>query len=257
MKSVLLSGAGNTFHFFYNISQKDKNILSSSKKIQNLCEQYPADGLVFLNLDIDNKYYWDFYNKDGSQAEMCGNATRCVGYYVENILKKDFSNVFLKTAKGTVEIQMQKNNLYTVLMLPTCVLKHESLFFCNTGVPHVVFEISQTDKSLDWFSECKRIRQDQFFQPEGTNVTVVQIIENPKSSIKNIKAVSFERGVENFTKACGTGAIAAALYLSERYQIQKSVIEMPGGDLTIDVTDYSKPTMMGPATFIQEYDYEF
>jgi diaminopimelate epimerase len=92
------------------------------------------------------------------------------------------------------------------------------------------------------------------FQPKGTNVT---LLKNKIDSAAEADAVTFERGVEDFTLGCGTGAVAAAFYLAEKYSFYKSSINMPGGSLFVDVSDKSKPKMIGQAQLIEEFEYEY
>lgn len=255
LRSVLLSGAGNTFHIYYNVDKSLLPLAKLSSLVREICEKDMADGVVFLELvsEKQQKYKWDFYNNDGSQAEMCGNATRCVGYYVEHILKNKTKDVKLETVCGEVQIQILGDQSYKVLMPAVELLKHTSLFYCNTGVPHVVIEIPATDRFENWKEKCEKIRNSIDFQPQGTNVTL--LICEPGQD--HVLAVSFERGVEDFTLACGTGAIAAALFMSEKHKNTKTSVEMPGGTLNIDVSDYKKPIMIGPAEYLEDCTYEF
>lgn len=253
IKSVLLSGAGNTFHIIYNL----KNGEPSSQLVRIICEQNPADGVVFLKTvsSESNTYQWDFYNNDGSLAEMCGNAARCVGYYIKHVLKNDASKFILKTVAGQVDIKpipSTMNDRYEVKMPAAKILKHKEYFFCNTGVPHVVIETSVRENFLLRRKECEQIRHHADFAPQGTNVTLFY-----KVSEMAICAQTFERGVEDFTEACGTGAVAASLYMREKYNVNKVMVEMPGGQLTIDVTDLDHPIMVGYVKHIKDCTYDF
>ena len=107
----LISGAGNTFHIVY-ISDHDflnaEGVFDKKKEIAtNMSSAYPADGFIYLTNNIsknlDNEYKWYFYNKDGSDAEMCGNATRCVGYYIKNVLHSNEQTWFLLTRAGKIK----------------------------------------------------------------------------------------------------------------------------------------------------------
>lgn len=255
LNSVLLSGAGNTFHIFYNV---DKSVLPQAKLpalVRDLCDKDPADGVVFLDLisEEQQKYKWDFYNNDGSHAEMCGNATRCVGYFAEHILQSKTSDIKLETACGEVQIQILGETSYKVFMPRVEIFKHANLFYCNTGVPHVVIEIPSTDRFENWKAQCEKMRNSAEFQPHGTNVTLLMC----ESGHDHVLAVTFERGVEDFTLACGTGAIAAALFMSEKYKNTKTSVEMPGGTLNIDLSDYNNPIMVGLAEYLEDCTYEF
>lgn len=251
LQSTLLSGAGNTFHIFYG-----PEVSPSAQLAQKICDQDPADGVVFLHAqdEKNQSYSWDFYNNDGSLAEMCGNATRCVGYFVEKKLQKSAAKIYLQTASGLVEINSLGNNQYRVYMtqpeiLPSC----QNLFVCNTGVPHVVIEIPRPPHFDQYKDQCRQIRNDLNIFPQGTNVTLVTSAD----SSGQVEACSFERGVEDFTQACGTGAIAAGLYRHEKYKINKTSVKMPGGLLEIDMTDTYRPIMIGPVQHLKDCFYDF
>ncbi len=250
IQSSLLSGAGNTFHIYYNI----KGVALTSELAQKICLQFPADGVVFLKEPTapESFYTWNFYNNDGSPAEMCGNATRCVGYYVENILGQTDRKIELLTIAGLIQIQILGHHQYQVRMTTPSLTSHPKLFVCNTGVPHVVIEIS-SDSSFDQYKAmAKELRSSPEF-PQGTNVTLIKLTPDRNT----VKAVSFERGVEDFTLACGTGAVAAGLFMSERFQKDKTNIEMPGGTLMIDMTNRQQPLMTGSAEHLKDCIYEF
>ena len=249
LQSSLISGAGNTFHIYYNV----KEVIPSSELVKKICTQFPADGFLFLKgPEAPNSFYsWNFYNNDGSHADMCGNATRCVGFYIENILAQADKKIELMTAAGFIQIQILGLNQYQVRMTAPSLTPHTKLFVCDTGVPHVVIEIP-SDNSFDQHKAmAKELRNSPEFS-KGTNVTLIQ----HTSDENTVKAVSFERGVEDFTLACGTGAVAAGLFMSVRYQKHKTNIEMPGGTLTADMTDLHQPIMTGPAEHLKDCIYE-
>jgi diaminopimelate epimerase len=250
IQSALVSGAGNTFHIYYNVTE----IVPSSEIVKKICAQFPADGVVFLKeATSSNSFYsWDFYNNDGSHAEMCGNATRCVGYYVENILAKADKKIELLTSAGLIQIEALGQNQYQVHMTTPSLTLHPKLFVCNTGVPHVVIEIP-SDNSFDQHKVmAKEIRNSAEF-PKGTNVTLLKHTFDENT----VKVVSFERGVEDFTLACGTGAVAAGLFMNVRYQKNITNVEMPGGTIIVDMTDRHQPIMTGPAEHLKDCTYEF
>lgn len=247
-KSVHLSGTGNTFHIV-----NDPKITPTADLARKMCEQFYADGAVFLTAQASGIYKWDFFNNDGSPAEMCGNATRCVGYFVKNILNDDSSLIKLQTHAGEIKIKPLKEDRFEVYMTPAQIFSHPKYFYCNTGVPHVVIEITAQDDFRQHKDMCREIRQSADFSPQGTNVTLVK--RSTHADVR-IASISFERGVEDFTEACGSGAVAAALYNSEKYKINKVTVEMPGGQVTVDVSDRQRPIMIGPAHYIKDCTYD-
>lgn len=190
-----------------------------------------ADGFVILEKDSVQKdlIRWDFYNADGSAAEMCGNAARCVG---RHLLEQNASNtnVDFLTRVGTVTAKTVGPNAFEVTW-PVRLDPPQPLgdgLFVNTGVPHQVIaveDLSDRD-ALKKTALLERTRPE--FQKDGTNVTFYRSID-PTS----IEAVSFERGVNGFTLSCGTGAIAAAWVHVHNSENKSCQVTVPGGNLTV------------------------
>lgn len=248
MKIPLISGAGNTFYF---IEDTDKRIDKKSFVI-DLCKKNFADGVVFLNKKKAGEYTWDFYNNDGSVAEMCGNAARSAGAYIFTYFSENQKTVVLNTLAGRIYIENPAPHIYQLVMTPFKVFTHAKYFYCNTGVPHILYFIDDIKTYSDYKEICKQLRFHNDFIPQGVNVTLVQVTKN-----ENVyKAVSYERGVEDFTQACGTGAASVALYNLVKNNKMKTNIEMPGGTLMMDLSNSHRPLMLGPAHIIKEVIYE-
>lgn len=257
----LVSGAGNTFHIAYSnnwdFSSGAWTLAKMKNFTKNICEKNKADGFIFLEKLSDEKgfseqYKWYFFNNDGSDAEMCGNATRCVGFYIKNILKSNSNGWALITMAGPIGINFILPEKYKITMTPPHILKCEKGFYCDTGVPHLVIEKPLIIADENLMRAARELRQDAEFSPRGTNVTYVVL----EASVDKVKAVSYERGVENFTAACGTGAMAAALYNLAKRGEKQTQVEMPGGTLMMDLSDLNSPTMTGPAVLLGSYEYE-
>lgn len=263
-KTDLISGAGNTFHVTYAASHSILKLDHPFEKMKFvaklICEKQKADGFIFLEKaenapdESAENFKWYFYNNDGSDAEMCGNATRCVGFYLKNRIKSEKSNWNLKTSAGKIKIQGVGANQFKVIMSPVQTLKSTKGFFCDTGVPHLTLE-SKDENLFSNLEDLKiissQLRHDSEFL-KGTNVTYV-FFEKEK---RRIKAVSFERGVEDFTEACGTGAMAAAYFNLTTQGVTETEVEMPGGTLIMNLKDLNNPTMTGPAEFLGSYENE-
>ncbi len=250
-KTSLISGAGNTFHITWKNPLTEK--LMQQKVSEEICMKNKADGFIFLNyLDDKKLFVWDFYNNDGSVAEMCGNATRCVGYFIKNILKSEFNTYPLMTTAGLIQIESLSSEKYKIQMTEILPLQSTTQFYCDTGVPHIVIEFKDFDNYKNYKEFCKNLRFDSEFQPRGTNVTLILKTD----TADYIKAVSYERGVEDFTNACGTGAMAAAYYNFIKFKQTVTTIEMPGGQLLMDLTDLKKPLMTGPAILLGDFIYD-
>jgi len=210
-----------------------------------------ADGFVVLVKSFPRGVEWDFYNSDGSRAQMCGNAARCAGAY----LKRRFQ---LLTGAGVVLVNPLGKNLFQVTM-PQIVdhgakslrLKSgEVVTFqrVNTGVPHVVIErVGFSPQSLR--DLALEIQNHDDFKPEGTNVTFYE----PRGPSK-VRTATFERGVRNFTMACGTGAVAAAFVFAKGSAKPVSVT-VPGGQLKVKIRSGQLQILEGPAVRVSDFQF--
>ena len=244
----LISGAGNTFH----ITMAEEVSLHASEKkaiAKEICARHSADGFIFLQGDGEN-FKWSFYNNDGSDAEMCGNATRCVGFYIKNLLGSTLDKWQLQTVAGPITIRFVEKEIYKITMTAIQEYKSAHGFFCDTGVPHLVIECAEIVVGGEPKEHARKLRNHFDFQPRGTNVTYVQL----DSVESKAKAVSYERGVEDFTAACGTGAVAAAFYNLTKRGVRQTQVEMPGGTLMMDLSNLSYPEMTGPAVLLGSFD---
>jgi len=252
-KLIQISGAGNTFNL--TLESEQTSVMTDRRLfVREVCKKTHTDGFIFLKWIDQNQNLltWDFYNNDGSDAEMCGNATRCVGYYVNSILNHKAQRLKLKTIAGVIEIEVLSKNLFEVAMTAIVKFSHDQYFWCDTGVPHIVIEINNFENYFNLKEKCRELRFLKDFLPKGTNVTLVTF----STELNRLKAVSYERGVEDFTEACGTGAMAAAYYNLEKRGQLETFVEMPGGTLKMNLQDLKKPKMTGGANQIGEYDYE-
>lgn len=245
----LISGAGNTFHICYGVPLSSDEV--RRRISMKICAEQPADGFIFLTESSDG-FRWEFYNNDGSRAEMCGNATRCVGLYAKNILHSPLESWNLATAAGNVNIRSISSEMYRIVMTPITLLESSHGFYADTGVPHLVLHVQNYAANPELRATAAILRHHQDFMPKGTNVTFVSFGQ----SISSVTAISFERGVEDFTLACGTGAAAAAAYNLKFRGALQTEVEMPGGSLIMDLTDLQRPVMTGPAALLGSYEYE-
>ena len=199
-----------------------------------------ADGLILIENSDTADFQWQFYNGDGSRAEMCGNGARCAARfaYVNKIAP---ATMRFQTTAGEIEAQILDQSGETVkirltapedlrLQIPLAIGGSEQvLHFINTGVPHTVLLVGDASAVpvADW---GRTIRFHELFQPAGTNANFVQVHDSG-----SIKVRTYERGVEDETMACGTGAVASALItaLLDRAKPPVSVITSGGEQLTI------------------------
>lgn len=203
-------------------------------------DPFPVDGLVVLKEKTKDKWFCDFYNKDGSLAEMCGNAACCMAVYSkwtgEDLpafqLGKEFVKI-IQDSQGERGISLS-NPAQIQGDFPFEFQKEKHSFtLLSAGVPHAVIKCPHKKISFENKEDLKQLaRLLRFNHPksdQGMNVSFFQEKERGK-----IQALTYERGVENFTLACGTGALAiSTVYLKRHPGLKAVTVQMPGGDLKI------------------------
>lgn len=235
-----LSGCGNDFIIIDNRKKVvDKKNISSF--ILAICKRkisVGADGVILIENSEIADFRWHFFNSDGNIAEMCGNGARCAARfaYLNGITGSAMS---FETIAGIVSARVADNGMVTIkttdpvnffydyyLELNNSSLNVSSI---NTGVPHVVVSVDDLDKT-EVFQLGRDIRFHTKYSPAGTNVNFVYLGNNNSLAIR-----TYERGVENETLACGTGAIASALVMACKEDIKSPVrvITRSGGTLIV------------------------
>ena len=289
MQYLKMHGAGNSFVIVENLHSEligaDLNALA-----RRLCspETGPgADGMIVVAPGTEGTdFSMLFYNSDGTLGEMCGNGARCVARYgVEHGLSPDPEHIrFLATAgpiaarRITEEQYEVKLNSPSVVDLNRIAEADGQKVSCayvelgDPGIPHAVTEVSageldeafraysayargETSVPTDYLPLRERGRQLRFSPafPKGANVTFFT-----RTGENQVRAITFERGVEDFTLACGTGCGATAVSLMLRGQIPGDTlqIQMPGGDLSVKVTwdgDTVREILLtGPTAVVEE-----
>lgn len=265
------SGAKNVFLICESAKLDEPALKRLAKQVCDPYRGFFADGAVFVEPLGGNNFKWNFFNSDGSSAEMCGNAVRCVHAFIKKKVSSDLNSISLQTLSGTVFSEFKEDSFHVRLNPPSktndLVLAREffssnesygefgsaasyEVFFADTGVPHVVVPVNNWDKAIGLTSTWLFIRNHPYFS-KGTNVTLVQSQANGTA-----KAISFERGVDNFTQACGTGAVAAGIFIGKSEKLKFVSILMPGGDLKVDLTSAS-PILIGQAQYVGSVTTEF
>ena len=255
-----MSGAGNTF-LIWNAFTSEVPKEARAGIARLLCDSFTGfytDGMIFMEKDPSGKndFVWDFYNSDGSGAEMCGNAARCAAlYFRHRVSTESPSKVQFLTRAGQIQAEILDFQVVEILMPklkePGKFIeiqngkKKEEFFFINTGVPHLVIE-GEPD-----FELAQKLRRAPELGEAGANVTFANEVTPGE-----MEAVTFERGVENFTLACGTGAVAAAAFsLLKNPLLRQHAVEMPGGSLRVEWKSDTQALLSGPAQF--EFDLQF
>ncbi len=243
-----MHGAGNDFILFC----PHDPFFPEKRCLVSLCSRnrgIGADGLIIISrTNEDSSFSMKYYNSDGSEAGMCGNGLRCAALFCSRVLgapdKMSFCTGAGELSAEIAEDKQIRISIPVISPPEKALIDGKTYFFCNTGVPHLVAETPNLS-NLDILTEGRRLRYHERFQPEGTNVDFIDP-DVPEGAPVPLR--TYERGVENETPACGTGAAAAALCL--KYIRKKpSPIRLitPEKDiLQIDFTD-SDVTLYGAA----------
>jgi diaminopimelate epimerase len=210
-----MNGAGNDFVL---VDDRLQALSLTREQVVRLCDRHRgvgADGLVLLVPCFSGKadWAWRFYNSDGSAAEMCGNAARCFGRFVQRRtgIRGGFA---FETLAGVIGVRFVGDAVEVSLTEPRDLRLNEvvplragpqTLHSVDTGVPHAVWFVPDADQAM-LEQLGPEVRRHPHFQPRGTNVNFVQVL-----SPGRIRVRTFERGVEAETLACGTGVTASAL----------------------------------------------
>ena len=238
MKFTKMHGAGNDFILLDNREAR-LPFDAVPALARRLCAQHTslgADGLMLIvPAERGGDYGMRFYNADGSLGEMCGNGARCICRYgYEHGLAGETQRV--ETTAGLVTGRRVDKTRYRVRLNDPSVLDlHRAyLELGDPGIPHAVVRLDDWDaREVGALRELGRALRFASAFPKGANVSFVRVL-GPDA----LKAVTFERGVEDFTLACGTGcgSIVSALTLLGLVSGREVSVEMPGGTLSVSVT---------------------
>ncbi len=216
-----MSGAGNDFIV---IDNRDGQIQAAAAELaRRICQRrisLGADGLILIEKSLKADFAWRFYNNDGSLAEMCGNGARCAARFAHRNGIAGASMRF-ETLVGLVEAEIRGSEVSVGMTSPgpleAGIVLHLSggdlaMDRIDTGVPHAVVFLDDV-VGMDVVSPGREIRFHPRFSPAGTNVDFSAVKAPGLLALR-----TYERGVEDETLACGTGAVAAALAAARRFQ---------------------------------------
>lgn len=254
------SGCGNDFILIDNRHLKLK---ADPRAIAFLCHRrhgIGADGVIFLESSPVTAFRMRIFNADGSEAEMCGNGLRCLAHYIH--AHEITGNCFtIETMHHCVDAEIH-GNLVTISMptpLPGCYfnelpLDAQTLLLhtINTGVPHAVIFVDDLEHPKH-MEIAKTIRYHSAFHPQGTNVNFAKIISGDTIAVR-----TYERGVEQETLACGTGATAVAIAAAAVHHMSSPITikTLSGDHLTISFQGapphLTQLALTGPAIKVYE-----
>jgi diaminopimelate epimerase len=222
-----MSGSGNDFII---IDNRDLclNVGDLREFVRKVCRHklsVGADGLFLIEPSTRADFKWQFFNSDGSTAEMCGNGSRCVARYAysKGIAAEKMS---FETIAGIIRAEVNGDLVKVKLTDPSPLQTGENIDIdgrifkldsVNTGVPHAVVFVDnlQSCAVTEW---GRKIRFHEHFAPQGTNADFATVISGHKIQLR-----TYERGVEDETLACGTGMVAAVLAAAQRGEVASPV----------------------------------
>ncbi len=227
------SASGNDFVIFHTFIEKDYT--ADAIKLCNRTEGIGADGFVALLPCEEADFKWQFYNSDGSDAAMCGNATRAVAHYA---FKNGLASSKMKflTEAGLIESEVNGNIVETQMTKPI-VIKEEfeqyglTWYLIDTGVPHLVTIVDDLEKYDHDLSAKMRYEHN-------ANVNFAKI-ENDKDG-KVLKVRTYERGVEGETLACGTGMVACFIRANNLGLVENKTFVYPKSEEELTISKVSE-----------------
>ncbi len=243
VKFSKLSGSGNDFILIDN-REKIFDTDNCADFVSRVCKRalsVGADGVIFIENDPERTadFMWRFFNADGSQAAMCGNGGRCAARYAhwlgiagEIMTFRTGAGIIRGeiTGEKAVKLQLTEPKGYLPLVKLNIDDKWYEGKFLDTGVPHLVIEVDDI-KKVDVKTLGSIIRFHDQFKPAGANANFVQA-----SGAHSLFIRTYERGVEDETLACGTGAVAAAITMAKARRVKAPVMVTTQSGETLTVS---------------------
>jgi diaminopimelate epimerase len=243
-------GTGNDFVLIDNRNEFFNK--QNTKQIERLCHRkfgIGADGLILLENSLSYDFKMIYYNSDGSQGSMCGNGGRCIVAFAK-LLNIITNKTTFEAIDGLHQATIKNDLVKLQMTAVSSIIQKESYLFLNTGSPHhVTFKNNIADLNVK--KQGALIRYGKPYNEEGTNVNFVEQLNNSTFKIR-----TYERGVEDETLSCGTGAVAVALaaYKANKTTLNLINLETLGGKLAVsfsyDNNHYNKIFLIGLATLV-------
>ena len=227
MEIAKYSASGNDFVLFSSESKEDRGELA--KELCHRQEGIGADGLIVVLPHETLDFEWQFYNADGSHADMCGNGSRaCAHFAFTHALAKE--KMSFLTGAGVINAEVKESTpksgmVMSELTPPEILDKNiefngKSWWLLNTGVPHLVC-IQESVNSFD-LDEARELRFKY-----NANVNICCIVG------ENLQVRTYERGVEDETLACGTGMAACFYRALQEGAVSESIEVYPTSGETL------------------------
>ena len=239
-------GAGNDFILF---DAREGFPEVSTATIARWCDRHfgiGADGVMLLESPKEpgDHFYMKYFNSDGNQSTMCGNGGRCIAKFAyDQGICRDEAKFHAIDGAHWAKIAGSEVTL-GMIDAPEVVDRHQGQFV-NTGSPH---HVEQRDFTSDFVEIARRKRNE--YGSEGSNINHVEI-----KGAQSLAIRTFERGVEDETLACGTGAVAAAMVAVAQGWIPAPPVKVKalGGELEVGfegLGPFENVWLKGPAQFV-------
>ena len=253
LKFYKYQGTGNDFVMIDNRSNTFPK--ENTQLVARLCDRrfgIGADGLILLDNDTDTDFRMVYYNSDGNLSSMCGNGGRCLVAFAKKLNVIQDETTFIAT-DGLHYAKVAEDGIVSLQMIDVEEIKNtENYSFLNTGSPHHVQVVSDLEQ-YNVKENGAAIRYGDLYGQQGSNINFVKKIDDTTFSLR-----TYERGVEDETLACGTGATAVAIAMNANGQTHLNAINLnvEGGKLSVSFNrengKYTNVFLKGPAEFVFE-----
>lgn len=246
-------GTGNDFIL---IDLRNQSLIPDEALVARLCDRHTgigADGLILLFADPDSDFRMAYFNCDGKESTMCGNGGRCITAFANRLgligERAHFSAIDGMHDAEIIGISGHEVNVR--LWLKDVVIGSSTAMgtFADTGSPHLVRFMTGV-QDLDVVREGRRIRNLKKFAETGINIDFVEVQRD------GLFVRTYERGVENETRSCGTGVTASALVSASKFHPSKGFYNVVTRGGTLRVTfeqnkdEFTSVRLEGPAVHV-------
>ena len=251
-------GTGNDFVMIDNrLNSFPKNDI---KLIQKLCDRrfgIGADGLILLENDAETDFKMVYFNSDGNESSMCGNGGRCLVAFAKsrNVIN---NAAYFMAIDGLHHAAILENDIVSLQMKDVDEVKIENDYvFLNTGSPHHVTIVANLE-NYEVKNNGATIRYSDLYGKAGSNVNFVKQISENHFAVR-----TYERGVEDETLSCGTGATAVAIAMSAigKTNSNQILLDVEGGKLEVTFeknnNKFTNVFLKGRATFVFKGEIEW
>jgi diaminopimelate epimerase len=249
---IKYQGAGNDFIIIDNRSHTINH--QQPDLIKTLCDRrfgIGGDGLMLLQNTKGFDFEMIYYNADGQPSSMCGNGGRCIVAFAKHLKVIDQETTFLAVDGAHYAKISDAGDWVSLQMIDVDTINSDNdTFTLNTGSPHYVVKTDNLE-TKNVCQDGKAIRYSETYAKEGININFVEDLD------EGYFVRTYERGVEDETFACGTGATAVALAMAKKENVTGNIstpIKVLGGNLNIhfnyDGSKFTQIFLEGPATFV-------